>query len=63
VPQPARKPRIPAYRLHKANGQAIVSIRGRMFYLGRGAEEWINRRQPPEYVSSSSFVAIIPKLV
>jgi integrase len=34
VSQPARKPRIPAYRLHKASGQAIVSIRGRMFYLG-----------------------------
>jgi site-specific recombinase XerD len=34
VSQPARKPRIPSYRLHKSSGQAIISIRGRMFYLG-----------------------------
>ena len=27
--------RIPSYRLHKPSGQAIVTIRGKMFYLGR----------------------------
>jgi integrase len=27
--------RIPSYRLHKPSGQAIVTIGGRMFYLGR----------------------------
>ena len=32
--------RLPSYRLHKASGQAIVAIRGRMFYLGRyGSDE------------------------
>ncbi len=27
--------RIPSYRLHKPSGQAIVVVRGKMFYLGR----------------------------
>lgn len=31
----SRKPRIPAYRLHKASGQAVVVLRGRSFYLGK----------------------------
>ncbi len=31
----ARKPRIPAYRLHKASGQARVIIDGRHVYLGK----------------------------
>ena len=28
------KPRVPSYRLHKRSGQAIVTISGKMFYLG-----------------------------
>jgi integrase len=31
---PRLKKRLPAYRLHKASGQAIVSLSGRDFYLG-----------------------------
>ena len=30
-----RPARIPSFRLHKPSGQAIVTIRGRMFYLGK----------------------------
>jgi hypothetical protein len=30
----ARKPGIPSYRLHKATGQAVVTIAGRDHYLG-----------------------------
>jgi integrase len=30
----SRPNRIPSYRLHKPTGQAIVAIRGKMFYLG-----------------------------
>lgn len=29
-----RKPRVPSYRLHRASGQAVVTICGRDFYLG-----------------------------
>lgn len=31
----SRKPRIPSYRRHKATGQAVVTINGRDFYLGK----------------------------
>jgi hypothetical protein len=31
----SRPTRVPSYRLHKPTNQAIVVIRGRMFYLGR----------------------------
>ena len=31
----AHSTKVPSYRLHKATGQAIVTIRGKMFYLGR----------------------------
>jgi integrase len=31
----AREPRLPKYRLHKATGQAVVTIGGRDLYLGR----------------------------
>lgn len=30
-----RKPRVPSYRLHKASGQAVVTLRGRDHYLGK----------------------------
>lgn len=30
-----RTPKVPSYRLHKPTNQAIVVIRGKMFYLGR----------------------------
>ncbi|MCB9850601.1 MAG: hypothetical protein H6817_07840 [Phycisphaerales bacterium] len=30
-----RKPRVPSYRLHKASGQAVVTIHGRARHLGR----------------------------
>jgi len=29
-----RRPRIPSYRLHKASGQAVVTLSGKDFYLG-----------------------------
>ena len=29
------KKNIPSYRLHKPTGQAIVSLKGKMFYLGK----------------------------
>jgi hypothetical protein len=32
--QRTRKTRIPAYRLHKSSGQAVVTIRGKDHYLG-----------------------------
>jgi integrase len=32
---PSRKPRIPSYRLHKATGQAVVTLAGRDYYLGQ----------------------------
>ncbi|QDT68260.1 hypothetical protein MalM25_11800 [Planctomycetes bacterium MalM25] len=32
VPSTAR---VPAYRLHKATGQAVVTVRGKQVYLGR----------------------------
>ena len=28
-------PRVPSYRRHKASGQAIVTLGGKMIYLGR----------------------------
>ena len=31
----ARTPRIPAYRLHKAYSQAVVTLNGRDHYLGK----------------------------
>jgi len=34
-----RKARIPAYRLHKHSGQAVVTIRGRDNYLGQYGSE------------------------
>ncbi len=30
-----RKKRVPTYRLHKASGQAIVTLKGRTYYLGK----------------------------
>jgi hypothetical protein len=30
-----RHPRIPTYRLHKPTGQAVVTINGKDFYLGK----------------------------
>ena len=30
----SRPARFPSYRLHKATGKAIVSIKGKMIYLG-----------------------------
>ncbi len=32
---PVSQPRVPAYRLHKASGLAVVRLSGREFYLGR----------------------------
>lgn len=32
---PSRTSKIPAYRLHKSSGQAVVTLSGRDFYLGR----------------------------
>ena len=32
---PQLKNRVPSYRLHKASGQAVVTLNGRDFYLGR----------------------------
>ncbi len=32
---PNRKPRTPLYRHHKASGQAVVTLNGRDFYLGK----------------------------
>jgi integrase len=32
---PARRPRTPSYRLHKPTGQAVVTLSGKDFYLGR----------------------------
>ena len=56
-----KKPRIPAYRLHKPSGRAVVRLNGRDFYLGphgtpeskaeyeRLISEWLaNHRQLPE---------------
>ena len=31
----SRHPRIPSYRLHKPTGQAVVTINGKDFYLGK----------------------------
>ena len=42
-----RKPRIPAYRLHKPTGQAVVTLSGRHFYLGIHSSE-SSRRQYEE---------------
>ena len=42
-----RKPRIPAYRLHKPTGQAVVTLSGRDFYLGIHSSE-SSRRQYEE---------------
>src|SRR3954464_312041 len=37
---PVRSPRPPRYRLHKPSGQAVVTLTGRDFYLGRyGTDE------------------------
>jgi integrase len=54
--------RVPSYRLHKPTNQAIVTIRGKMFYLGRfGSEEshaeyrrvmaehWARKTEPPTH--------------
>ena len=30
-----RPSRVPSYRLHKASGQAVITTRGRDFYLGK----------------------------
>src|SRR5689334_1811243 len=32
---PARAPRTPSYRLHRPTGQAVVTLNGRDYYLGR----------------------------
>ena len=36
---------IPSYRLHKPTGQAIVSLRGKIFYLGK----WKSKASREEY--------------
>lgn len=36
---PARRPRSPSYRLHKPTGQAVVTLSGKDFYLGRHGTE------------------------
>jgi integrase len=63
-----RKPRDPKYRWHKASNQAIVTLSGRMFYLGRYGTpeseelyhrllgEWIasGRTRPPQTADPES---------
>jgi hypothetical protein len=34
LPVPARNSRTPSYRLHRASGQAVVTLNGRDVYLG-----------------------------
>jgi len=43
-----RSPRIPKYRLHKASGQAVVTLSGRDIYLGKHGSEESNARYHEE---------------
>ena len=66
----SRPVRIPSYRLHKPSTQAIVTIRGRMFYLGRYGSvasrseygrviaEW--QAGPPETPPTSPMMPSVP---
>ena len=61
--------KLPSYRLHKASGQAVVTLNGRDHYLGphdseeskeafrRVMQEWLSRgkhQQPPHYTEATS---------
>ena len=59
-------PRVPAYRLHKASGQAVVTIAGRDHYLGRHGSEASRKAydalvgratlNPPRSFSTAAFI-------
>lgn len=55
----AKTPRIPSYRKHKSSGQAVVSINGRDFYLGKhgtAASLAEYKRLIAEYLASGGAV-------
>ncbi len=45
MPDPVLAPRLPSYRRHKPSGQAVVTLSGRDFYLGR----WNTKASRAEY--------------
>src|SRR3982751_3984410 len=68
---PARTPRTPSYRLHRPTGQAVVTLNGRDYYLGRHGSpasraeydrliaEWLaNGRRPPAQATGPVDVSV-----
>ena len=56
-----RSLRIPKYRLHKASGQAVVTLSGRDVYLGKHGSEESHARYHEE-VSHWQLQAALPEM-
>src|SRR4051794_29775592 len=67
---PSASPRTPSYRLHKATGQAVVTIQGHDHYLGRHGTpeslaaydrtiaEWLARGRAPLAPAPSASASV-----
>ena len=70
-----KRPSIPSYRFRKSTGQAIVTIGGRMFYLGRfdspesrelydrRIADWLARNRQPEQTPAAGESLSITELI